>query len=736
MNRLSLLFFIIFTYLGYSQTDGITYQAVIIDPYAQEIPGSDISGNFLPNVDLQMRFTILDENGSIEFQEVHSTSTDTYGMINIIIGQGVATFSAFTEILWYGNPKDLKVEINLDGSFSDLSQQPLLFVPYAYHRDIIASGDLFVSGNSVFEGDVTIDGITNLNNDLIVNNASESNLSGILDVDGATTLNNTLDVTNGSATNLSGTLTVEGETTLNNTLDVNGATTLNNTLDVTNGSATNLSGTLTVEGETALNNTLDVNGATTLNDNLDVLGETNLEGLSVKTLNVTTNNTEYIATLSNTNEENGDGMLIKLGRTHGAWNGNDYLNLSNPYLEIFSGQLDVVQDLLDGNVASLSTEDIFTLFPDAYVAGGIGQLSNLIIEKINGDLDLPINFPDVTINRQTIFQGVNIFGGYDNFGIDIPSIEVPPITIPETTLLESFVIVPEIPPLPSEITDGLPTISSPNFNFNMVNNSLTSENKYITFQDKDGKQTGAIKAMSSTDFRNNTVLDGVYLLNALSKFVGVDLLQGFVAGTVVMSNIIDEYNSIGVEYASGNGDYAEWLERLNQNEYLSPGDIVAVKGGKISKTIENFEQLMVVSYRPIVLGNVPQEDLLHLGNNVAFMGQVPVKVMGSVEIGDYIIAHEKIKGYGQAVSPEKMTANQFKKAVGRAWEKNNLKGPKLINTVVGIHNGDWKNLFENLIDKQNKIENDLESIEKKILKIKLLKLKKKSLALKTNEQVF
>ena len=158
-----------------------------------------------------------------------------------------------------------------------------------------------------------------------------------------------------------------------------------------------------------------------------------------------------------------------------------------------------------------------------------------------------------------------------------------------------------------------------------------------------------------------------------------------------------------VEYASGNGDYAEWLERLNQNEYLSPGDIVAVKGGKISKTIENFEQLMVVSHKPIVLGNVPQKDRLHLGNNVAFMGQVPVKVMGPVEIGDYIVAHEKIKGYGQAVKPNKMTANQFKKAVGRAWEKNNLKGPKLINTVVGIHNGDWKNLFENLVDKQNKI---------------------------------
>ena len=487
-----------------------------------------------------------------------------------------------------------------------------------------------------------------------------------------------------------------------------------------------------MEGETTLNNTLGVNGATTLNDNLDVLGETNLEGLSVKTLNITTNNTEYIATLSNTNGENGDGMLIKLGRTHGAWNGNGYLNIPNPFLEMYSGQLNAVEALLDGNGGSLGPEEILALAPTAFVVGGIGQLTNLIIENINDGLDLPIDFPAVTIPSTQISPQTTIFGGLnlDPIPVSIPSITIPAITIPQTTVLESFTIVPEIPELP---IDGLPTISSPNFNFNMVNNSLTSENKYITFQDKDGRQTGAIKAMSSTDFRNNTVLDDIYLLNVLSSFVGIDLLDGVVSGTVSMSNIIDEYNSIGVEYASGHGDYAEWLERLDQNEYLSPGDIVAVKGGKISKTIEDFEQLMVVSHKPIVLGNVPQEDRLHLGNNVAFMGQVPVKVMGPVEIGDYIIAHEKIKGYGRAISPDKMTANQFKKAVGRAWEKNNLKGPKLINTVVGIHNGDWKNLFENLMDKQNKIENDLENIEKKILKIKLLKLKKKSLALKTND---
>ena len=565
---------------------------------------------------------------------------------------------------------------------------------------------------------------------MFVNNASESNLSGILNVDGATTLNNTLDVTNGSATNLSGTLTVEGETTLNNTLDVNGATTLNNTLDVTNGSATNLSGTLTVEEETTLNNaldvneattlnnTLDVNGATTLNNNLDVLGETNLEELSVETLNITTNNTEYIATLSNTNGGDGDGMLIKLGKTHGAWDGNNFRNVTNPFISAYSGQLNTVRGILDGNGGSLSPDQILNnLAPSNYIAGGIGQITNLIIGSINTGLNLPIDFPAINFPQTTLIPGFQLWGDINislpfGFGANIPGVSFNSISTGGFQLSESFQIIPEIPELP--IDDLLPTISDPNLNFGNVGNSLTSENKYITFQDKDGRETGAIKAMSAIDFRNNTVLDDVHMLNVLSSFVGVDLLSGAVAGTVSISNMIDGYNKIGVEYASGHGDYAEWLERLNQNEYLSPGDIVAVKGGKISKTIENFEQLMVVSHKPIVLGNVPQKDRLHLGNNVAFMGQVPVKVMGLVEIGDYIVAHEKIKGYGQAINPEKMTANQFKKAVGRAWEKNNLKGPKLINTVVGIHNGDWISIFKKIKSKHEAIEEKVKILSQQV----------------------
>jgi hypothetical protein len=196
MKKLFFLFFfisLIETLAG--QSHGITYQAIIINPEAQEIPGIDIGGNYMPDQLLTLRFTIQDENGTIEYQETQSTSTDSFGMINVTIGEGTITASnpiPFMEIDWDGTQKDLKVEISLEetaGDFTELSLQRLLFVPYAYHRNITATGTLIV--------------------------------------DGATTLRNTLDVTNGSATNLSGSLTVEGTSTLNDNLTVNAATGLN-----------------------------------------------------------------------------------------------------------------------------------------------------------------------------------------------------------------------------------------------------------------------------------------------------------------------------------------------------------------------------------------------------------------------------------------------------------------------------------------------------------------------------
>jgi hypothetical protein len=184
MRKLLLLIVWLLTaYCLYGQLHGITYQAVIIDADAQEIPGLDITGNYLPNQPLTVRFTIQDENEVIEYQEEQSTVTDKFGMINLTIGMGTTTDlspDVFTSIDWDGTPKDLKVEISLGESgidFTELSFQPLYFVPYAFHRNITATGTMI------------IDGASTLNSSLEVANGSPVNLSGNLAVTGTSALN-------------------------------------------------------------------------------------------------------------------------------------------------------------------------------------------------------------------------------------------------------------------------------------------------------------------------------------------------------------------------------------------------------------------------------------------------------------------------------------------------------------------------------------------------------------------
>ena len=247
-----------------------------------------------------------------------------------------------------------------------------------------------------------------------------------------------------------------------------------------------------------------------------------------------------------------------------------------------------------------------------------------------------------------------------------------------------------------------------------VNNSLNNSNEYVRFEDKEGRRMGTIQAENLSEWRDRTFLNDVYMLDLIASFVGVDPLQAIIGANAAASNFLYEYNILGVSYASGNGDYAEWLEREDHLEYLTAGDIVAVKGAKITKDLKDLEQVMVVSHKPIVLGNIPEEGKSHLGNNVAFMGQVPVKVIGPVSSGDYIVAHGEISGYGKAINPKEMVAENFRFAVGRSWDTNLNDGPKLINTVIGVHNGDWVNVFKRFESNQRKFEDKLNEFEKTV----------------------
>ena len=132
-------------------------------------------------------------------------------MINLTIGQGSPTSAnSFTDIYW-ADEKILEVDIDLnDGSgFVDFSAQSLTYIPYVKHREIIASSTL------------DVDGETNLNSELTVNNQATTLLTGDLFVEGSAYFQDgnfvNLFVTENTEMNvvdISGPTTIEGNTCL------------------------------------------------------------------------------------------------------------------------------------------------------------------------------------------------------------------------------------------------------------------------------------------------------------------------------------------------------------------------------------------------------------------------------------------------------------------------------------------------------------------------------------------
>jgi hypothetical protein len=265
----------------------------------------------------------------------------------------------------------------------------------------------------------------------------------------------------------------------------------------------------------------------------------------------------------------------------------------------------------------------------------------------------------------------------------------------------------------------------PNFRLSSVPNSLTHENQYLQFTDKDDRQLGTVRA-ESIDQWCDRYLSLTYFLNIFNSFAGVTVIgldptqlaetavKYGINGLAQVANLADAYNSIGVEYSSGFGDYAEWLERLDSTEQIRPGDIVGVVSGKITKDLTNAEQVMAVSSKPIVLGNTPPEDKADMGNKIAFMGQIPVKVMGSVKTGDFIVGRGEVPGYGVAIHPEDMTVDDFRLAVGRSWETMEGDGPKMVNTVVGVHNGNSLNILKKYQKRLDETDARLNSLEARL----------------------
>jgi uncharacterized protein (TIGR02145 family) len=140
MKKTYILLVILFSSAIYSQTKGITYQAVILKPEGQNIPGYNDLRAPLTNTLICLRFSIY-KGTVLEYQETRNLSTDEFGMVNTIIGTGVyigGTSTTLAGVDWDGNAKNLVVEVDVRGTcsnFIEISNQPFTYVPYAFYAE-------------------------------------------------------------------------------------------------------------------------------------------------------------------------------------------------------------------------------------------------------------------------------------------------------------------------------------------------------------------------------------------------------------------------------------------------------------------------------------------------------------------------------------------------------------------------------------------------------------------------
>jgi len=166
----------------------------------------------------------------------------------------------------------------------------------------------------------------------------------------------------------------------------------------------------------------------------------------------------------------------------------------------------------------------------------------------------------------------------------------------------------------------------------------------------------------------------------------------------------NEYLHGGVKYQSHGADYAEWLPKSHPSEHFLPGQIVGIKDGKVTRDISNADHIMAVSMNPVVVGNMPKQNDKSSQVPIAFMGQVPVYVLGEAHAGDYIIARENGKGTGFAVPPNELHSNHLPFLLGTALEDSNNNSMSMVNVLIGVRTNAASAVLQSQNDRIEKLE--------------------------------
>lgn len=756
---------------GQNVPQGMKYQAV----------ARNTSGNIIANQPISIKINLVTQQGSNvtqHYSELHTVTTNQLGLFSLTIGEGKTEAGAFSSIPWSTSDIWMQVAIKDKSDYVIISNSKLLTVPFAFHSQTAntltgnqnqgaVTGSAINNNNGITDcsckegvasikvlylggGPVDIKVYEDKDLKRLIISLIQVNNRDIVTITAAgnkklsdelyfKTSNNlfpvlhmpnrcndaTIGETYGNYTVMARTDFKSGATCsvcdiqqdwkvggnvleeMCNRLGTKNKTDVVVITDNTERMRVKTDGDIDIKKNVSIEGSLNVTGATTLNNSFAVIK----------------NAPEFVASITNTNDGEGDGLNIKLGKAKSVY--------SPPALPTLDeGTFEDMKNLLsceyDGNKATLLGNIVLNGLTNTGLAiGGLAvAVGNIIIKQINDGLELPFKIGPFSTPEIFMWGRTEIFPGIDlDFLGEIDPIYIPGLTIPSVPVIPEEITV--MPKLPEISIPGLPSFDFNDLSFWSIpsiclsddagSTPMNNTNEFIRFTDKNDKKMGSVRGVSLNDFAKN-YLNPIFLFKLRGAITSstVDKFHARYHFQAEIFKVIQDYATLGVEYSSGNGDYAEWLPRIDKSETINAGDIVGVVSGKITKNLKDAEQVMVVSSNPIILGNIPAEGKHYEGNNIAFMGQVPVKIVGPVSTGDYIIGKSNTPGYGIAKHPNKMSIEDFKNAVGRSWVTDVNDGPKMVNTVVGIHNNSFINIVKDLKQKTDENDARLKAIENRL----------------------
>ena len=573
--------------------------------------------------------------------------------------------------------------ITVDSSayFNKVSGQTINYGPFTVERlsPTLLSGTLTVDRATDLNTSLNVDGPTDLNSRLFVNNASPTKLTGILRVDGITDLNAAFNVNNASPTLLTGILTVNKNALFNQQVLIDNAT-LQSTSTTTGG--------LVVRGGFGLGGNLNVGGISKFGGPVAFAAAVNITDKTEST-NDTTGALIVSGGLGLAKRLNvGGGVLF--GNTLGV---TGITTINNPTQSsttadgafVVNGGVGILKNLNVGGTFNVTNgSDYIATFTNTTDANGI---SIQVARRIPGNTNNFITFRNDLGNVVGRIEGETLDQLHDS----------------DDYKFDKRGLVYDVSSGALDV--GLAT-------FNLVDRILFQIEADASVNVCAGLGVVACPPIAS------------FVAGSIAEVVLAGIEEALVIAEVVIAsvNLVEwtnnKDNSIGVTYQSGSGDYAEYLMKQFPAEKINASEIVGVKGGKISKNIEGAEKLMVVSFKPIVLGNTPNDAALPNYEKVAFMGQVPVKVFGKVNLGDYIIPNGINNGVGVAISPDKIKHSDVKNIVGIAWSTaENPLAISIVNVAIGLNVNDNQKLVEKQQAEINDLKYEIDKINAKLDKL-------------------